>query len=322
MKMRYFLGIDTSNYTTSVALLDGEDNRSSKTSLPLPVQEGQLGLRQNDAIFLHMKQIPKALTAMFSEFPGKTRPDAVGVSAFPRRTEGSYMPCFLAGVTAAEAISASLSIDTYYFSHQEGHIAAVIYGASRQELLYHPFIALHFSGGTTECLHVNQLGHSPVFVDQILESTSDLNAGQLVDRVGKMLGLSFPAGKELERLAAHSQTNFSAKAVGTSQGISFSGIENQCRAMYEQGRPPEDVARYCIEYIAAAAERMIESAREKVGTLPVLCCGGVMSNQIIKRKLQDRYKAVFALPQYCTDNAAGIAMLTQLEAERKCSQQA
>ena len=104
------LGIDTSNYATSLAVFDtdaGEVVCDCKKFLP--VKEGQLGLRQSDALFHHTTALPE----MLAELSGKadlTKVAAVGVSAKPRPVEGSYMPCFLAGVRASTAFALSRAL--------------------------------------------------------------------------------------------------------------------------------------------------------------------------------------------------------------------
>ena len=90
-----FLGIDTSNYTTSVAVYDSEANKVYQTKKLLPVKQGELGLRQSDAVFHHTKQLPDMVELLFAEHD--FAPEAVSVSVRPRNIEGSYMPCFLCG---------------------------------------------------------------------------------------------------------------------------------------------------------------------------------------------------------------------------------
>ncbi len=147
-----FLGIDTSNYTTSVALFDDKTGKIAQSKKLLPVKEGELGLRQSDAVFSHVKQLGDMVSAVFEEYDGKIL--AVGASTHPRDTEGSYMPCFLVGEMAASCIGASCKIPVLRFAHQQGHVAAALYSANRLDLLKERFIAFHLSGGTTEALLV------------------------------------------------------------------------------------------------------------------------------------------------------------------------
>ena len=195
--MSVYLGIDTSNYTTSVCLYLAEDGSVISKRKLLPVRDGELGLRQSDAVFHHVQQLPDLFSQAFAEYKGEIK--AVGVSYAPRTVEGSYMPCFTVGLTSARILSESMRIPMYTFSHQQGHIAAALYSINRLDLLHQPHIAFHVSGGTTEALGVNM--DEGFLSTRLIAKTLDLNAGQLIDRVGVMLGLHFPCGKELEQLA-------------------------------------------------------------------------------------------------------------------------
>ena len=190
------LGFDTSNYTTSVAIFDGASGENQ--SRLLPVKAGALGLRQADALFAHVKSLPALTGGLFSHVdPGSVA--AVGVSTRPRAVEGSYMPCFLAGVCLAQTVAALLKVPLVEVSHQQGHLAAALWSAGRQELFASPFLAWHLSGGTTELLYTQPQGWN---LDcSRIGGTTDISAGQLIDRTGQLLELPFPAGKALDRLS-------------------------------------------------------------------------------------------------------------------------
>ena len=304
--MSLYLGIDTSNYTTSLALYDGKSGQIQQKKKLLPVKEGALGLRQSDALFHHVKQLPDLAQALFAE-AGERKIAAIGVSTQPRRRDDSYMPCFLAGESLAKTMGAALSLPVYPFSHQEGHVAAALYGAGCLSWMDKPFIAFHFSGGTSDGLLVRPDGKR-LQIEQIAGSL-DLKAGQAVDRVGLMLGLSFPAGPALEQLAAQSEKNYKIKPVMKGCDCSFSGVENRCRSMLEKGESPCDIARYCLDFITASLSGMTEKLLEQYGPYPLLYAGGVMSNQYIRRIIEQRFGGVFCPPVYSSDNAAGIAVL-------------
>jgi len=303
--MATYLGLDTSNYTTSVALYDGENNCIEQCKKLLPVKNGSLGLKQSDAVFHHVKQLPELVRELFGRCPSQVT--AVGVSTRPRPVEGSYMPCFLVGQAVAQSVAAAEGISLYTFSHQEGHVAAALYSAGRLDLLEQEFIAFHLSGGTTECLHCD--GRSGELVIRLFSATSDLNAGQAVDRCGVALGLAFPAGPQLEKLALCSQAVYKIRPSFVGKNPSLSGVENRCNRMIGEGAPPEDVARYVLDYIGAALEKMTRDALEELGNLPLVYAGGVMSNTIIRRRMEETFDCHFAQPQFSSDNAAGIALL-------------
>ena len=192
------LGIDTSNYTTSVALMYDDGELIANIKRPLPVKPGERGLRQSDAVFAHVKNIPSAMDEARAYLAGRAV-SAVGVSARPRNLEGSYMPCFLSGVAVAEGISSTLGVPIYKFSHQCGHIMAALYSSGKEELMSGRFAAFHVSGGTTELLLVRPDERG--FYAEKVGGTRDLNAGQIIDRIGVFLGMPFPAGPYVEQAA-------------------------------------------------------------------------------------------------------------------------
>ena len=282
--MKGYLGIDTSNYTTSTAVYCPEHDLVLQKKKLLPVPAGALGLRQSDAVFHHTVQLPQLLEELSAEFGGEIR--AVAVSNAPRDAEGSYMPCFLAGMSAARAIASFLKVPLYFFSHQSGHIAAALYSAGRLSYFERPFYAFHVSGGTTEALLVRP-NAAQIFEKELLAQSLDLKAGQAIDRVGGMLGLPFPAGAELDRLAQQSKRRFAVKPSMKGANCCLSGIQNQCQKMLHAGECREDIARFCIESVLAAIDAMAEELLRQDGTYPFLFAGGVMSNRAdmrIKKK--------------------------------------
>lgn len=301
-----YLGIDTSNYTTSAALYDSESGVMTQQKKLLPVREGQLGLRQSDAVFHHTAQLHTLIKALLEDVD-TTRIAAVGVSSRPRPVSGSYMPCFTVGQNTAKILSSALRIPVYEFSHQEGHIAAALFDSGRTELFDEKFIAFHVSGGTTEAVLAKGRGFG--FELELAAKTLDLNAGQLVDRVGLMLGLSFPCGAQLEQLALQNSEPVKASPKLKGCDCCLSGVENQCQKLIAEGRPSSYTAAYCLEYIRRTLSLMTDSLLERYGALPLVYAGGVMSNTIIKNSFTEKYNASFASPMFSADNAAGIATL-------------
>ena len=305
--MSLFLGIDTSNYTTSVALCDGT-GRVLQNKRLLPVKSGERGLRQSDAVFHHTKAYPELLAELFDNIDEKI--EAVGVSVSPTTEKGSYMPCFLVGESFASSLSSVLNIPLFKFSHQQGHIVAALYSAQKLDLLNEKFIAFHVSGGTTDAvLCENDNGNLKITP---ISSSNDLKAGQAVDRIGVKIGLQFPCGKELEKLALKSDKNFKIKIKLYDGDCSLSGLENKCLKMLQDGESSEDVAKFLFCYIAETLSSMVSDIFSKFGELPLVFAGGVMSNTIIKNILKSRFSAFFAEPEFSSDNAAGIAVLTKI----------
>lgn len=305
--MPKFLGIDTSNYTTSLAVYDSFGGGVVQQKKLLPVAKGQLGLRQSDAVFHHTVQLPQLFEQLLRTV-SLSGVQAVGVSAVPRTESGSYMPCFLAGVSAAQAFCAACGAALHRFSHQQGHIAATLFSAGRLDLLKQRFLAFHVSGGTTDALLVEP---DERFLPRItlVASSLDLKAGQAVDRCGVMLGLAFPAGQALDELASRCDDEFRIRPVLKGADCSLSGVENKCRNMLAAGESPERIAKFCVQSICAALDKMAEKLLAEYGELPLVFSGGVMSNSYISRVLGSKYGACFAQPAFSCDNAAGVAVL-------------
>ena len=312
--MSVFIGVDTSNYTSSVAAFDSVSGKMISKKLILPVKQNECGLRQSDAVFLHVKQIGQLVKETLSEIDSDVL--AVGVSVSPCDDEKSYMPCFLVGKLIAETLSSAFKVKTYYFSHQRGHIAAALYSAGCLNLFNEPFLAFHISGGTTDLLKVVPDEEKIIGVSQIGKSL-DLKAGQAVDRVGIMLGLNFPCGSELEKLAQNSDKTFNIKPYIRGLDCSLSGVENKAIKMISEGCNSCDIAKFCLDYIEKTIDQICFAAKEKYPNLPIVFAGGVMSNKKIKETLTQKYGGFFAEAEYSSDNAAGIAILCKTTYERE-----
>lgn len=310
-----YLGFDTSNYTTSAALYYPEENRIVHRKKLLPVKEGERGLRQSDAVFHHTNQLHEITRELFEN--EKAVIDGIGASAFPRMAEGSYMPCFLVGLNTAKVLSCVLNKSVNITSHQNGHIVAALYSAGRLDLLKEKFLAFHVSGGTTEALLVEPC-EEEIIKCTLVASSLDLKAGQAIDRAGVMMGLKFPSGAEMDKLAQKSERTFKKiKVYSKGADVSLSGLENKCRKMLSENESKEDISMFCFQYILSAVDTMTEKLLAEYGNLPLLYSGGVMSNSIIKEKLIEKYNGIFAIPEFSADNAAGVAILTYLKENKK-----
>jgi len=303
-----FLGIDTSNYTTSLCLSDGRKIISEQRRL-LPVKPGEMGLRQSDALFHHTKALPELCESLFKDI-GIDRKDilAVGVSEKPRDVQGSYMPCFLAGVSFATSFAMALDIPLYKSSHQAGHIAAAAVSGQCEDLMESEFISFHVSGGTTEALHVSPFGNG--LVCTVIGGTKDLNAGQAIDRCGVALGLPFPCGARMDELSKDSNASFSPKVSVDKGYCNLSGLENMCKKMISECHDTADICRFTFSYIAKTLKKISENIREEYPSLPMLYAGGVMSNTYIRGEISKLPEVYFAEPRYSCDNAFGISYLT------------
>lgn len=310
--MALYLGFDTSNYTTSAAVYDAETGRYHNQGKLLSVPQGQLGLRQSDAVFAHLKALPEIVEGL-SAFPLKDV-RAIGVSTRPRSVEGSYMPCFTAGATTARVLAQTLDVPCYAVSHQDGHIAAVLCAAGRLELGQAPLLAWHLSGGTTELVLVKP-GEDAAFQIEKIGGTTDISAGQLIDRTGVALGLRFPAGKELDKLAESSAATERYPVKLNGLYFSLSGMENKARQKQEQGQAAGDIARFVLATVADAVVRATRTAQEQCGPLPVLLSGGVAGNRMLRAAMEPFFP-ICAPPEYSSDNALGAAVLAAIRRER------
>lgn len=299
------LGLDTSNYTTSAAVFDGGEGVNAGKLLS--VKPGELGLRQSEALFQHVKALPERMEELRQAGALKNI-GAVCASTRPRAVEGSYMPCFLAGESLGRSLAQALDVPFFAVSHQQGHLAAAAWSAGRMELLDAPFLAWHLSGGTTELLYAVPEGVN-VRAERI-GGTSDISAGQLIDRTGVLLGLGFPAGRALDALSGDCTERLKPlrrKLNGLE--FSLSGVENKVKELADGGESPQRVAAFCLDTVSQAVLEATAEAQKRYPGLPVLCSGGVASNTRLRYVLTEFCQAIFAQPKYSTDNAMGTAIL-------------
>lgn len=300
------LGIDTSNYTTSAALctLDGEVIANVKKLLP--VEAGSRGLRQSEALFHHTVQLPDIMEKIQTVL-AERKLAAVGYSKTPRDEEGSYMPCFLAGQSAAKAIACVCNIPLYSFSHQSGHVMAALYGAGKRELAAKPFAAFHVSGGTTEILYIRP-NEEKIFSIEKIGGTLDLNAGQVIDRAGVMMGLSFPAGAAMEQAAG----DFYEQAMPCKPAVkglycNLSGLENKARELFEKEQNSGMCAAFVLRSVQKTLLMLTRHLLLEYPDIPIVYAGGVMSCSYIRKALSSF--GSFASPAFSADNAAGVALM-------------
>ncbi len=306
------LGIDTSNYTTSIALVNEKMKVIYNKGILLDVKPGMRGLRQSDALFQHIDKLPK----MLKEIPIDQAIKVICCSNRPRPLKDSYMPVFKVGSSLGDSLAALMKLDCIKVSHQENHIRSAIYG-SGQDVLEERFCAIHFSGGTSELLGVEK---KPLGYDcQIIAKSLDLNAGQLIDRVGLMLGLDFPAGRELEELAQKADLTcdkegpfISARLAGVN--FHFSGQENQATKALENNIPKELIAWQLLYAISQTLIQSIKALQADYDFQSLLFSGGVMSNNLIKGWIDEGLKnsgltCHFSPGAYARDNAVGNALM-------------
>ena len=298
------IGIDTSNYTTSIAYFDGVSGVNC--SRLLPVKPGELGLRQSDAVFAHTKSLPDLSGRLFSNAE-VDKITAVGVSTRPRAVEGSYMPCFMVGYSHAKLLSDALGVPLVEVSHQQGHVAASLWSTGHLELMDEPHLAWHLSGGTTELLLVEPEGKNVKCTK--IGGTTDISAGQLIDRTGVMLDLPFPAGKHVDALSKEATMKETFKVKCPGMEFSLSGVQNKVQQFHQKNGVPAETAAFALRCVASAVYQATQNALKAYSGLKVVFSGGVASNSMLREVIAP-LNPIFCEPQYSTDNAMGVAVLT------------
>ena len=346
---RVILGIDTSNYKTSVAVLD-QYNIICDIRKFLEVKEGERGLRQSDALFQHVKNLPDLFADAAAEFATemgaslKSSIEGIAFSSKPRPVEGSYMPCFLAGESFARSMAAVLNVPVIGFSHQEGHIQAI---KSYTEMAsMDEFLACHFSGGTCEILHIRNRAYDPynlirhggfqlihgegAFYDvDIIGGSKDISFGQVLDRAGVAMGFPFPAGKQMDEIAIRTKkaTNMLTPIRVEGGQINLSGIDTQIknklsslsitRSIINVDKQVRDeLIREIFEKISACLTELLRQASRRSGLKDIVMSGGVSSSSFIRSSISDKLEAEDIIVYFdenendlATDNAVGTALL-------------
>lgn len=302
--MARFLGIDTSCYTTSAAVYDSSGEPAGEERIVLSVKEGNRGLSQSQMVFQHTRNLPvilQKLSPLLQDIKG------IGVSSFPRRRADSYMPAFLVGKGAAFSLAAALHVPVYEFSHQENHALAAI---SRHPSLWgKPFYMMHMSGGTMDVL--SALWQGECMEITTLMDSKDITAGQLIDRVGVALGLHFPCGKELEKLALAGHHTYHIPRSAVKGAFSFSGPETKVqRDIASEKYAREDIAEGVLEHIGKALDKELSACLFE--NRPFIAVGGVMANKYLRSRVEEilgkkGIKVYFADVETSSDNATGNA---------------
>lgn len=329
MTDQYVLGIDTSNYKTSLALVCGHEVIADVRRF-LNVKEGERGLRQSEALFQHVQNLPDLFAGLRETYHGPI--GAVAFSTRPRPMEGSYMPCFTAGRSQAIVLASVLNVPAIGFSHQEGHIEAA--AASCGEHLDRDFLGCHFSGGTCEVLRVSVKEHTPCepsafeeingeksFFDiEIIGGTRDISYGQVLDRAGVQMGLPFPCGQTLDEMAlqASDHTNLLTGIKVREGYLNLSGFDTQLRNKLSEsvdaGCKPDALIKESFIRISDSIIKMLTQCSEMTGIQTILLSGGVASSRFIRENIKEKLQKAgcrvhFAAAELSSDNAVGTALL-------------
>lgn len=304
--MSKILALDTSNYTTSACVVDTQAGIVWEKRIMVCVENGKCGIRQNDAVFCHIKN----LNSIFEGIP-YFKFDCTCASSCPSERENSYMPCFTVGVSFAKSVALLNNIPLYLYSHQKNHIMAAIVSANAEHLLNSEFIAYHISGGTTDIVLCKPNGSN--FDVQKISGTADISCGQLIDRTGTMLGMPFPSGRYVEN-AADGHINGKIKISEHNGLYNFSGFQNIAEKMFKENHETSQICDFVLDVVFSFVLISVSKIRKVYGDLPVLMSGGVMSNGLLRKQLTDACTDIyFADPHYSSDNAMGTAWLSAAE---------
>ena len=316
--MDLYLGLDTSCYTTSVCAVTADGRIVGDERIILSVSAGGRGLSQSNMVYQHTRNMPLLMERLAPRLAGHTI-RAIAVTSQPRRREDSYMPAFLAGLGCARSLAAVLAVPLYTISHQENHLLAVL--RSRNTIPDRPFYGLHLSGGTTDL--VRAVPDADGLAITRVGGTSDISAGQFIDRVGVALGLPFPAGVHLETLARQCTEHVKGSHVFCRDGeLSFSGPESQAQRSIAQG--DVDPAR-CSAWTLATVWRGLEILLDQCGASAMQqlgAAGGVMSNGFLRQKLtaychRHDVELLLAEDGFSADNASGAAFWAAWQERKK-----
>lgn len=308
----YLLGIDTSAYTTSVAIIDIQGNIIYDCRKKLFVPEGQIGLRQQEALFQHINNLPDIFNEFTIDF---NEVKTISVSNKPRNNNNSYMPVFIAGTNFGRTIAKVIGATFIEYSHQENHISSAFF--KKKCTLHNNFLTIHISGGTAECLLTSKV-HSG-FETQIVGGSKDITFGQLIDRIGVYLGFKFPAGYDLEQtITDDKQQTLNMPKISGNEYINLSGIENFLKEKYDVKKiSVEKISLSLFNYIGKCICHIIENLKNKYKFNDIIITGGVASNKYIRKFIENELANKFNLYicdlKYSTDNALGNAYLPLLD---------
>ena len=302
------LGIDTSNYKTSIAVVGSNDEIILDLRRFLDVKKGERGLRQQEAFFQHVVRLPEMIESCLKEID-KDKIQVISVSDKPRPVDSSYMPCFMAGVSFGKVLAEALDVPLRFYSHQEGHIMAAKRFTELKER--DDFVCFHFSGGTTEAIRVKDL--------EILGGTKDISYGQLIDRIGVAMGMGFPAGEEMDELAIRASEKGMSREDKLPQiktdfsFVNLSGIETAALKLLKE-ESPETVSFQLFNKIGKSMIGIMDNINKEEGIKDFLFSGGVSESRILRGYLKDtpkkgNYNIHFSENNLSSDNAIGIAFL-------------
>jgi N6-L-threonylcarbamoyladenine synthase len=304
------LGIETSCDETAVALYDGEKGLvANRVFSQVELHRRHGGVVPELASREHIERLLPMVEAVLAE--AGTEPQAIDGIAY---TAGpGLIGALLVGASVARALGYAWGIPVIGVHHLEGHLLAPALEPGAPGF---PFVALQVSGGHTLLVEVEGVGRY-----RILGETQDDAAGEAFDKTAKLLGLGYPGGPALAALAEHGRPGVFEfpRPMLDRPGLdfSFSGLKTAV-VVAVRGRELDDVARADVArgFEEAIVDTLVTKslrALKATGLDTLVVAGGVGANRRLREALTARLaaaraRAFFPRPEFCTDNAAMIAL--------------
>lgn len=303
------LGIESSCDETSIALL--EDGRIVKNKIFSQQEHSQYGgVVPEIASRAHLDKIDRLTSSVLNETGMKIKDiDLIAVTDSP-----GLAGALLVGISFALGIHTATGIPVTGINHLEGHICSVFL---EHPQLQYPFLALVVSGGHTAIYKVVEVG-----TYECLGETVDDASGEAFDKIGKLIGFPYPAGRAIEQTAATAvmpnPITFPVAQVSKIPGLnfSFSGLKTAVKyfisskdeLFIQENRP-----QICAAFQNAVIDSLVNNlwkASSQTGIRDVALVGGVACNGALRSALKMRFdnRVYFPVPSLCTDNAAMIAL--------------
>jgi len=307
------LGVETSCDETAAAVVeDGRRVRANVVASQIATHAPYGGVVPEVASRQHVATIVPVIERAVADAGARFGDlDAIAVTAGP-----GLVGALLVGVETAKALAFALGKPLVAVNHLAGHLAAVYLEHGDAAPPTYPHLALLVSGGHTALIRIDGPGQT-----RLLGATRDGASGEAFDKVGKLLGLGYPGGVVIDKLAATGD----AHAVALPRALpgrddldfSFSGLKTAVATLLARGGLPQGQAMndFCASFQAAVVDVLVRKSRRALareGLRSLIVCGGVAANRGLRAALasaaaEDGFALHIPPPKYCTDNAAMIA---------------
>jgi N6-L-threonylcarbamoyladenine synthase len=305
----FVLGIETSCDDTGLGIVRGPASIFNGRYTSAPEHEAHGGVVPEIASRSHLEHLPRLLRRGLSEAGLRlNQVSAVGVTVGP-----GLMGSLLVGVSAAKGLALGLGVPLYPINHLEAHLHSPFVGESEPP---YPFLALIVSGGHTELVSVRGLGNY-----EVLGRTRDDSAGEAIDKIGRVIGLGFPAGPAMDKTAASGDPSaiLFPRVNVPGYDFSYSGLKTGALLWLRENTeffPPD----FCAGFLKAVFTQLLEkleSAIEQCSPSCVAVVGGVAANRYFRERLEEMAtERSLALrippPEWCTDNGLMVAYTAYL----------